>query len=271
MKALKDYIVSAKQFNTPKIRALVLGNSSADMDSVVGAMTLSWYFGSLKNDNNLQYVPMINCTREELKMRIDIINHLNTFGMNDEFLKNVIFNDDISESNDSLNDVESVALVDFNQLTKDLEPKLCDKIHYIIDHHVDSNMYLETIKHKEIKLIGSACTLVAQMIMNEQNAMDSDLAMFLSAPISLDSYNFADFFHGSKWVDQDKEVFQMLQKQNEALMSDPAAYWKILHESKQDIQANLDLGCYAILVKDLKIYDLLGNKSIGVASAVVPL
>ena len=51
MKALKDYIISAKQFNTPKVKAIVLGNSSADMDSVVGAMTLSWYFGSLKTEN----------------------------------------------------------------------------------------------------------------------------------------------------------------------------------------------------------------------------
>ena len=40
------------------------------------------------------------------------------------------------------------------------------KVHYIIDHHVDNNKYLETIKEKEVKHIGSAVTLVAQRILN---------------------------------------------------------------------------------------------------------
>lgn len=145
-------------------------------------------------------------------------------------------------------------------------------MHFIVDHHVDSNLYLETLKQKDLKLIGSACTLVCQKLLeHSQDSIDSDLALFLSAPISLDSYNFADHFYNSKWVDEDKQVFQELCLRNQDLQSDPEKYWKILHESKQDIKANLDLGCYAIFAKDLKNYELLGEKSIGVASAVVPL
>ena len=43
---------------------------------------------------------MINCSREEFQMRIDVVNHLQNFGMDQEFLeKHVIFNDDIENSN----------------------------------------------------------------------------------------------------------------------------------------------------------------------------
>jgi len=37
---------------------------------------------------------------------------------------------------------------------------LSDKVEYIVDHHVDNKKYLQTIKEKEIKLVGSAATLV---------------------------------------------------------------------------------------------------------------
>ena len=150
-------------------------------------------------------------------MRIDIVKHLSNFGMDDDFLQNVIFNDDVDQPN-SLVEVESVALVDFNQLTKELEPLLNKKVHYIVDHHVDSNMYLETLKQKDLKLIGSACTLVCQKLLElSPDTIDSDLAMFLSAPISLDSYNFSEHFYNSKWVDDDKLVFDALCDKNDEL------------------------------------------------------
>jgi inorganic pyrophosphatase/exopolyphosphatase len=86
-----------------------------------------------------------------------------------------------------LSKIETVALVDFNQLDKELE-ELGPKVEYIIDHHVDNGMYSETVKEKDIQLIGSATTLVAQRLLEQECC--SDLALFLSAPISLDSYNF---------------------------------------------------------------------------------
>ena len=45
MNKLKEYLYAAKQFNTP-IRALVMGNPSADMDSVVGSIILSYVLGA---------------------------------------------------------------------------------------------------------------------------------------------------------------------------------------------------------------------------------
>lgn len=164
MHSLKQYLISAREFNTPSYKALVLGNSSADMDSVVGAISLSWFYGEGKP---LKYTPVVNCLRSEIKLRIEIMEHLAKLGMNENFVyDNMLFLDDLLKTEESLAQVESVGLVDFNELNKELESKLSSKVHYIIDHHIDNNKYLETLKEKEVKHIGSAATLVAQRILN---------------------------------------------------------------------------------------------------------
>ena len=95
------------------------------------------------------------------------MEHLSNLGISENFVyEKIFFIDDLLKSEDTLNQVESVGLVDFNELNKELEPKLSSKVHYIIDHHVDNNKYLETIKEKEITQVGSAVTLVAERIFN---------------------------------------------------------------------------------------------------------
>ena len=94
---------------------------------------------------------MINCFRSELKYRIEIVEHLNKFGIDESFLKdNVIFADDFVKAEEAFESVESVALVDFNQLPSNLEPSLKSKVHYIVDHHIDNKVYLDTLIKKEI-------------------------------------------------------------------------------------------------------------------------
>ena len=89
--------------------------------------------------------------------------------------------------------VESVGLIDFNKINEDLEPKLGSKIHYILDHHVDSNLYLDTLKEKKVTRVGSAHTLLVEKIWASKNFHSiskdvvQDLALFLSAAIQLDT------------------------------------------------------------------------------------
>jgi inorganic pyrophosphatase/exopolyphosphatase len=126
------------------------------MDSVVGATALSWLYGN-KNEN-LKYSPVINCQRNELKYRIEIMQHLARFDMDEKFInESFLFIEDLQ----SFHQVESVGLVDFNQLNKEIDNHdLCNKIHYIVDHHVDNELYGDTLKEKDIRLVGSATTLV---------------------------------------------------------------------------------------------------------------
>lgn len=147
-------------------------------------------------------------------MRIDIVEHLKHFGIDEQFLQdNILFCDD--EVIQDLSRVESVGLVDFNELN-DQFLILGDRVHFIIDHHVDNNLYADSLQEKEVKLVGSACTLVTRKIMatniadgkESRMAVDSDLALFLSAPLSLDSSDFNLELCGSKWTVEDMEVFQ---------------------------------------------------------------
>jgi hypothetical protein len=59
-------------------------------------------------------------------------------------------------------------------------------------------------------LLGSASSLVAKLYIENGFAIDSDLALFLSAPISLDTYNFKDDLYGHKWNDIDRDAFKCL-------------------------------------------------------------
>jgi hypothetical protein len=92
LQTLKTYLVEAKKYNTPEIKAVVFGNTSADMDSVVGAICMSWYYG-MKSD--VKYQPVIFCQKSELRLRGEIIEHLALFGIDEAFLhENVIFSCD---------------------------------------------------------------------------------------------------------------------------------------------------------------------------------
>lgn len=48
---------------------LVLGNTSADMDSVVGSLGLAYYL-SLKTGNI--WTPVINCRSDQLRLKVEI-------------------------------------------------------------------------------------------------------------------------------------------------------------------------------------------------------
>ena len=108
---------------------------------------MSWIY-SFQNDK-LKYTPIINCKREELKYRFDIDHHLNKFGLNEKFRnQNIWFVDDLP--NIDMTKVESVGLIDFNKLNKELEQyNFIDKIHYIIDNHYDHQKYSNSLKEKQ--------------------------------------------------------------------------------------------------------------------------
>ena len=104
--------------------------------------------------------------------------------------------------------VESVGLIDFNKINEDLEEKLGEKMHYILDHHVDSKLYLDTVKEKVVIKVGSAHTLLIQkawpFISKKGTAEQvADLALFLSAAMQLDTQNYKEHLRDHKWVDLD--------------------------------------------------------------------
>ena len=59
---------------------ITLGNVSADMDSVVGSMALAYYY-FLKQDQ--YFVPVVNCRRQDIYLKLDIIKHFQNSNMSE--------------------------------------------------------------------------------------------------------------------------------------------------------------------------------------------
>ena len=83
--------------------------------------------------------------------------------------------------------LQKVHLVDHNKLTSN-QQFLSQRVETVIDHHVDESQSLINIVHKEIEVVGSACTLIAQKLLARYQ-LDKDLAQLLLAPILSDTFN----------------------------------------------------------------------------------
>ena len=67
-----------------------------------------------------------------------------------------------------------MALVDHNVLDKD-QDDMGSKVKRVIDHHVDSGAYANQLVEKTCHLVGSACSLVALMIRDNEGLFTDDL------------------------------------------------------------------------------------------------
>ena len=88
---------------------IVMGNTSCDMDSVVGALTLACYYS--KKTGEL-FVPVINCKKDEFYCRLEIAMHMDDCQISRE---NLFFYDTFRELY-SAEKVTEVVLVDHNIL-----------------------------------------------------------------------------------------------------------------------------------------------------------
>ena len=277
MNDLKQYLVSAMNENRPTFKNLIFGNTSADMDSVVGSILMSWFYGT---KTGVKYTPVVYCTRHELTFRFEILEHLALFGIDEPFLReNVIALDDFAGQEEQVfANVESVGLIDFNKLTKEL---ICvsDKVHYIIDHHADHEKYLDSLKEKKIMICGSATTLIIQKMLTESELFNSsnqkensDLALFACAPLSLDSVSFQIDFKDCKWIDLDIQIFEQLCFY---YCKCPREYLDACKATKYNIKKNLELGCFNNLIKNYKTFDYIKNgqnvHGVGVSSIYIPI
>ena len=58
--------------NADKLR-IVMGNTSCDVDTAIGALVLAYYYQSKLNQ---QWVPVINCNRADFFCNLEIVKHL---------------------------------------------------------------------------------------------------------------------------------------------------------------------------------------------------
>jgi len=211
---------------------LVIGNQSADMDSIVSAIA----FASANKNRGL-YVPLINIPRHDLSLRKDVIYVLNSLQIDPKTLlykEDLPFLQTLAERG-----FLRVTLVDHNRVAPDQEFLKC-VVERVIDHHHDENDVYPFLEEKRVMQTKSNATLVAELILP---CCSSEEAYLLLAAILLDTNNLRST------TEDDSTMAALLKKRAGVPDTDPL--FDILSKKRHDLD---QLTPELLLRKDYKLY-----------------
>lgn len=235
----------------------VIGNESADLDSIISSIAYAYLLNQkeLANQTNGLYIPLLNINREEMVLRRDITYLLQLLGIS---TKTLLFLDDNSPlHNLFVQERVRVNLVDHNTL-RPSQRWLSDVVERIVDHHVDeNNCYpLVSSEDKLVATAGSNTTLITNMLFKDQITISPEFALLLLAPILIDTSNLEDKIT----TELDIQIAESLKNLASSLL--PTDFYETLSLAKDDISG---LTPKMLLSKDFKEY-LDGQILYGISS-----
>uniref|UniRef100_A0A7S0BUJ9 DHHA2 domain-containing protein n=1 Tax=Rhodosorus marinus TaxID=101924 RepID=A0A7S0BUJ9_9RHOD len=249
---VNNYLASAKLSNRSR---LILGNESADMDSIVSALVFA--FVRTKSTNNV-YVPVVNTVKQDLPLRTDVAFLFAKLGLETNALT---FVDEVNFRTDG---IEEVVLVDHNRLTGSQEA-LSDRVTQVIDHHVDENLY--TTANRKVEGVGSCASLIVQALSSQAERSillgNECLCHLLLATILVDTVNHDQKLQRS--TETDKRACDIIRSSSGVVDSD--ALFRSLQKAKFD-QSRLSSS--DLLRKDYKQWNL-NAINLGIATTGLPL
>lgn len=253
----------------------ILGNESADIDSIIGSICLAYHKYHNNETNSLDlslslseealcktqdkfYIPIINCPKEEINTRFDwnYISNLMEIPH-----KNLIFFEELRPLLEKTSC--EIILFDHNSPAKSQE-FIKPLVKEIMDHHEDLNIFPnDQITLKILKKAGSCCSILAEHIENSAKKLekiDISLVFGLFTTILLDTLNFDPKLKENRWVQQDFEIFSRLHSHllghqtYNPLVKDKNLFYKSLLDLKYSIKENLSLSLSSIFNKDMKTF-----------------
>lgn len=178
-------------------KRVVIGNQSADIDSIVSSISMAFYLTS-KQADSVPYVPIINSSKSLIKTKKECMFLFDYWSIDVE--RDLVF------INEWKNEVDEVILVDHNELdSKEKEFGIDLKIRAIIDHHLDKNLFMNADPRIVDTTVGSCSTLVANLFFESGIQLDESFAGMMLFPILSDTNNLT--CRASK---QDIEIAQIL-------------------------------------------------------------
>ncbi|KIC76990.1 hypothetical protein DB41_DN00110 [Neochlamydia sp. TUME1] len=233
----------------------VLGNESADLDSVISSLMYAYLLYENHSRQEL-YLPLINIKREEVNTRKDLLYLLQLAKISTNhllFLEEAPFSYLFSRRQLRLN------LVDHHILRMD-QQIFSAAVESIIDHHFPEpiNYPLLSPASLLIEPVGSTATLIAEKLFAHPTInITPKIATLLLAPILVDTHNLKSI-DKTTWRDI-KIAEKLLQVAAGAL---PSNFYDILQVEKNNISL---LSPLQLLNKDFKSY-LAGNFFYGISS-----
>lgn len=224
---------------------IILGNESADLDSIVSSITYAYFLHQTCISPDAIHLPLINMTRNEIHLRNDVLYLLKMVGIS---LNELLFLEDVNLNYLFHKNQLQLHLVDHNVLCptqQDLAPCVCT----IIDHHLDENETYPFLdkKNKSIAKVGSTATLIAEKFFTDfTNSIPPDIALCLMGAILMDTSNLQSL---EKTTNRDVLAIQTLEKYLKGSLSQN--FYNRLEAYKQDIS---NLTPSQLLMKDFKTY-----------------
>jgi exopolyphosphatase len=259
IESLNAYLkwASAQARSSTRFHA-VLGNQSADLDSVVSPLMYAHYRQRLNDREDPPVVPFINTRSSHLHLRPEVVFWLDASGVDP---RNLVFADSVDLKRSAGKGGLQVTLVDHNELPPS-QSFLKDSVVEIIDHHADGQEF-PSLKRRNVQWVGSSATLVAEEILQSMpELLDDTLAKFLLGPILLDSLNL-DPAKG-RCREKDTRVASRL------LAMSPLIREKVFAELMARKTDPSGLGVEDLLIRDLKTWSI-SDLHIGISAIPVLL
>ena len=213
-------------------RVFVLGNESADLDSIVCSICVA---------RARKGYAIMNTTRTELPLRRDVTKCFALCNVTDE----VTFADEVN-----VEDKDEIVLVDHNALAVH-QQDWTRFVSGVIDHHEDEGVFLEA-KPRVIEKTGSCATLVSEVL--KDAVIDESSARLLLCAILQDSSNMQP---GGKGVPRDGAAIERLAGPAGWDATRRAEVYEVLKQAKKDTSG---MSVLDLLRKDAKTIEGGGVK-----------
>lgn len=253
--SLKPFLTTARKAllsppssTRPKPLTFVIGNESADLDSLCSAIALA-YLRTHSPPNHTLHIPLANLYRPDLALRPEFGAVLRRAGLQ---LDDVLTLTELEQADFRPEDSRWV-LVDHNVLSAQLKDKFGDRVVGCIDHHVDEGTVSALADEPRIiRKSGSCASLVLEysketwatiagmrdggkkMDGNGQEDWDAQLAFVVLGAILIDTTALTSKFKTTP-VDVEAAEFAEALIRRAGLAYDRDGYMKELAELKEDL------------------------------------
>ncbi|PSS05219.1 hypothetical protein BD289DRAFT_419772 [Coniella lustricola] len=232
----------------PSPLTFVIGNESADLDSLCSAILFA-YFRSHTAPNYTLHIPLANIPREDIPLRPELGAALAYAGVKSQQLLTLSDLDDVTKTEGLEPQDTRWVLVDHNALTGSIAESYTSRIVGCVDHHEDENVIAVNTgdEPRILKKTGSCVSLVVEYCRDaweslskqalekadspEQTEVDAGLARIALSAIYLDTNNLKS---KAKTTELDIQIAEYLESKLGKEYT-RKKYYKELSQLKEDI------------------------------------
>jgi exopolyphosphatase len=242
---------------------LVVGNQSADLDSIISAITFAYY--KFKKLNKISYFPVLNTTVEIIESKDECNYYFDYHKINK---KDFIY---LNEFKNGINSNVSIFLVDHNKLDDfEISLNVQELITGVVDHHKDEENFFR--EGSDIRLIdntiASNSLLITEIISNENLIEHIDESLFTSLLFAVlaDTNNMSP--NRPRITDRDQILFDYLVGKSCLNLDQVNSIYNKINDLKVNSSKNKSID--EILKNDYKQWSININEiKYGISSVII--